>query len=276
MPELPEVEVIRRGLIPHLVNKTITGVSYNNKNLRFPVDIKKMLQEAKNHTITAVERRAKYILLQLETGALIIVHLGMTGNLGIFDKNQPLGKHDHLQWSLNDASELRYNDIRRFGSIHVLNRLESKSREDTFFKTSGPEPFAIEFSARYAFNQAKGKQVSVKQFLMNSQIVVGIGNIYANETLFRARIHPERKADKLTITEWQALIVTTQRVLNHAIECGGSTISDFRNASQERGYFQMNFAVYGKEGDPCVNCNAPLKKTKIGGRATFFCSHCQK
>ncbi len=275
MPELPEVEVIRRGLSPHLENRTITGVSYNNKSLRFPVDIEKMLREVKNSTIKAVGRRAKYILLRMANGSTIIIHLGMTGNLGIFDKSEPLSKHDHLQWTLSDGNQLRYNDIRRFGSIHVLNRLESETREEIFFKTSGPEPLEEQFSAKYAFDQAKGKQVCVKQFLMNSQIVVGIGNIYANESLFRARIHPERKVSRVTLKEWKTLIPTVQNVLNHAIECGGSTISDFLNASQERGYFQMNFAVYGKEGAPCPYCDVPLQKAKIGGRATFYCNHCQ-
>ncbi|BHH81813.1 bifunctional DNA-formamidopyrimidine glycosylase/DNA-(apurinic or apyrimidinic site) lyase [Desulforhopalus sp. 52FAK] len=275
MPELPEVEVIRRGLRPHLVDKTITGISYNMKPLRSPVDISKMTKEIIQVKITDVKRRAKYILLAMETGATVVIHLGMTGNLGIFDNHTPRAKHDHLQWSLSDGNQLRYNDIRRFGSIHTLTASETLVQEEVFFKTSGPEPFDELFSVENMCNVAKGKQLTVKQFIMNSQVVVGIGNIYANESLFRAGIHPEKKVSALTQIEWQTLIDTIKKVLLHAIDCGGSTISDFLNASQERGYFQMNFTVYGKDGEPCPKCYAPLLKSKIGGRATFYCKNCQ-
>jgi formamidopyrimidine-DNA glycosylase len=234
-----------------------------------------MTTEATQSRIVDVQRRAKYILLHLDSGATIIIHLGMTGNLGIFDSKSPLAKHDHLQWSLSDGNQLRYNDIRRFGSIHILSAAETEIREDVFFSTSGPEPFEKRFSVSYLQKIAKGKQVTIKQFIMNSQIVVGIGNIYANESLFRAGIHPGKMVKKLTPTEWQTLITTIRKVLNHAIDCGGSTISDFLNASQESGYFQINFTVYGKEGSPCPQCKAPLRKSKIGGRATFYCDNCQ-
>lgn len=275
MPELPEVEVIRRGLLPHLVDKTITGIDYNRKPLRSPVDINKMTKEITQVKIKDVKRRAKYILLPMENRTTVVIHLGMTGNLGIFDKDTPLTKHDHLQWSLSDGNQLRYNDIRRFGSIHILTASETLTQEEVFFKTSGPEPFDELFSVENMFNLAKGKQVTVKQFIMTSQVVVGIGNIYANESLFRAGIHPEKKVSQLTQLEWQILIDTIKKVLDHAIDCGGSTISDFLNASQEHGYFQMNFTVYGKDGTPCPKCNVPLLKSKIGGRATFYCKNCQ-
>lgn len=275
MPELPEVEVIRRGLRPHLLDTIITGIAYNGKSLRFPVNITKMSNEVYHNTITGVERRAKYILLQINTGATIVIHLGMTGNLGVFPQNSPLAKHDHLQWSLSDGNQLRYNDIRRFGSIHILSAAETKTQEEVFFSTSGPEPFDELFSVNYLLKHAKGKQVSIKQFIMNSKIVVGIGNIYANESLFRAGIHPEKIVKTVSQAEWQTLISTIRKVLNHAIDCGGSTISDFLNASQERGYFQMNFTVYGKDGSPCPLCGTPLLKSKIGGRATFYCNKCQ-
>jgi len=275
MPELPEVEVIRRGLLPHLVDKVVTGISYNRKPLRSPVHIDKMTSEILQVKITDVLRRAKYILLPMESGATVVIHLGMTGNLGIFDKDSPLTKHDHLQWSLNDGNQLRYNDIRRFGSIHVLTASEVAVQEDVFFKTSGPEPFDKQFTGDYMYELAHGKQVTVKQFIMNTQIVVGIGNIYANESLFRAGINPEKKITQLTQPEWHKLTETIRKVLNHAIDCGGSTISDFLNASQERGYFQMNFTVYGKDGEPCPKCSAPILKSKIGGRATFHCKRCQ-
>jgi formamidopyrimidine-DNA glycosylase len=270
------VEVICRGLRPHLIGQTITQVSYNQKSLRNPVDIVKIRKEVILKTIVAVERRAKYILIHMNSGAVLIIHLGMTGNLGLFPKDMSLARHDHLQWLLKDGNQLRYNDIRRFGSIHILSPNDAKEREKSFFKTSGPEPFDACFSPDYLYNLSKGKSLTVKQCIMDSKIVVGIGNIYANESLFRAGILPEKKISSLTKPQWQNLIDTIRKVLSHAIDCGGSTISDFVNASQQQGYFQMNFTVYGKDGQPCPHCSAPLLKSKIGGRATFYCRHCQK
>lgn len=276
MPELPEVEVITRGLRPHLMGKTITRIRYNQKPLRHAVELTKLDEELLNQSIVGVDRRAKYLQIHLLSGAILIIHLGMTGNLGIFSEKAPLGKHDHVQFRLEDGSELRYHDTRRFGSIHILDPSEALVREDTFFKTSGPEPFAREFSADYLYTRAKGKEVTVKQFIMTTQNVVGIGNIYANESLFRAGIRPGKKVRSLTKRQWQLLITTIQQVLTHAIDCGGSTISDFLNASQQQGYFQMNFMVYGKDGRPCPNCGTILKKSTIGGRASYFCTACQK
>lgn len=276
MPELPEVEVIKRGLHPHLVDQTIIEVIYNKKPLRIPVDIIKIRKEIIHNPIIDIRRRAKYILLEMGNGAILVIHLGMTGNLGIFPRKSPLTKHDHIQWTLNNGNQLRYNDIRRFGSIQTLSASETINCEETIFKTSGPEPFDESFTAHYLYKIAKGKKVAVKQFIMNSQIVVGIGNIYANESLFREGIRPDRPVKSIKIKQWTTLIETIKKVLNHAIDCGGSTISDFLNASQERGYFQMNFTVYGKEGVPCPKCTSPLQKSKIGGRASFYCKNCQQ
>lgn len=276
MPELPEVEVIKRGLHPHLIDQTIIEVAYNKKPLRTPVDVIKIRKEIVHNPIIDIRRRAKYILLQMGNGAILVIHLGMTGNLGIFPEERPLCKHDHIQWTLNNGNQLRYNDIRRFGSIQTLSASETIKCEDTIFKTSGPEPFDERFTAHYLHKLAKGRNVTVKQFIMNSQIVVGIGNIYANESLFRAGIRPDRPIKSIKLKQWTALIETINKVLIHAIECGGSTISDFLNVAQEHGYFQMNFTVYGKEGAPCPNCTSPLQKSKIGGRASFYCKNCQQ
>ncbi|MFT5697283.1 MAG: formamidopyrimidine-DNA glycosylase [Desulforhopalus sp.] len=276
MPELPEVEVICRGLRPHLLDQTVTQIFHNNKSLRSPIDILRLRKEVVSNSITAVDRRAKYLLLHMGNGATMIIHLGMTGNLGIFPIDSPLAKHDHVQWNLNDGNQLRYNDIRRFGSIHILSAAETVDREETFFKTSGPEPLENHFTADYLHTLAKNKAVTVKQFIMDSKVVVGIGNIYANESLFRAGIRPEKPVKDISKQQWQTLIDTIKKVLTHAIACGGSTISDFLNASQERGYFQMNFTVYGKEGQPCPQCGSPLLKSKIAARATFYCKKCQK
>lgn len=276
MPELPEVEVICRGLCPHLEGRRITRISYNNKALRNPVDMAKLQKEVVFNRIETVQRRAKYILLNMDNGATMVIHLGMTGNLGVFQKDSPLGKHDHMQWTLENDNQLRYNDTRRFGSVHILTADETLEREETFFKTSGPEPFDQHFTATYLHKLAKNKNISVKQFIMNSQVVVGIGNIYANESLFRAGIRPEKQVKNMNKRQWQSLIETIRDVLEHAITCGGSTISDFLNASQERGYFQMNFKVYGKNGQPCPQCRTTLEKSKLGGRATYCCKKCQK
>lgn len=276
MPELPEVEVICRGIRPFLIGQTITAIRFSGKSLRQPVPIVSMQREMIAQTITKVERRAKYLQISLQAGGMLIVHLGMTGNLGIFPPSAALAKHDHVRWTLDNGTELRYNDIRRFGSIRLLSQDEVDGREETIFKTTGPEPFNDEFSAGYLHKHAKGKSLAVKLFIMTNQIVAGIGNIYANESLFAAGIHPARKAQTLTKKEWDRLVAEIRRVLSHAIECGGSTISDFLNASQESGYFQINFKVYARDGETCTLCSAKIEKQKIGGRASFYCPACQK
>lgn len=277
MPELPEVEVICLGLRPHIVGRTVCGISHNGKKLRRPVPMDAMRREMTNHQIVAVERRAKYLQFSLKTGAMLIVHLGMTGNLGIFNPTTKHAKHDHVLWVLDNNTELRYNDSRRFGSIQLLSQKETEEREETIFKTTGPEPFSNDFSAEYLYNLAKDKHLAVKVFIMTSQIVAGIGNIYANESLWAAGISPTRKASTITKREWEKLAAEIRRVLNHAIECGGSTISDFLNASQEKGYFQMNFKVYSKDGHNCTRCySSIIKKVAIGGRASYYCPKCQR
>lgn len=276
MPELPEVEVVCRGLQPFLIGQTVVAVRWSGKKLRHPVQIEAMQQTIINQAITSVERRAKFLQISFTSGAMLIVHLGMTGNLGIFAPSAGHAKHDHVWWSLANGTELRYSDSRRFGSIRLLNAHEVIDRETTIFKTTGPEPFSDQFSAKYLHTLAKGKSVAVKLFIMTNQNVAGIGNIYANESLFGAGIRPTRKAQTLTLKEWDRLVTEIRRVLRYAIECGGSTINDFLNASQQRGYFQINFKVYGREGQVCTSCSAKIEKLKIGGRASYFCSKCQK
>ncbi len=276
MPELPEVEVICRGIRPFLLGRTVIAIHSSGKRLRHPVPLESMQREMVNQMITTVERRAKFLQISLQTGEMLVIHLGMTGNLGIFPPTAPHAKHDHILWSLDNATELRYNDIRRFGSIRLLSHNEVRDREETIFKTTGPEPFSDEFSSEYLQRLAKGKSIAVKLFIMTNQIVAGIGNIYANESLFAAGIKPTRKAQTLTRKEWDRLVTDIRRVLHQAIECGGSTISDFLNASQERGYFQINFKVYGREGETCTQCSSTIEKLKIGGRASYYCPNCQK
>jgi formamidopyrimidine-DNA glycosylase len=276
MPELPEVEVICRGIRSFLTGRTLTAIQCSGKKLRHPVPIEAMQRVMANQRITSVERRAKFLQLSLEKGEMLIIHLGMTGNLGIFPPTTPRAKHDHVMWLLDNDTELRYNDSRRFGSIQLLAADEVASREETIFKTTGPEPFSDDFTARYLQNLAKGKSLAIKLFIMTNQTVAGIGNIYANESLFAAGIQPSRKAQSITRKEWERLVSEIRKVLTHAIECGGSSISDFLNASQEKGYFQINFKVYGREGMPCTRCSGKIEKQKLGGRASYFCPKCQK
>ncbi len=276
MPELPEVEVICRGIRSFLVGRTVTAIHCSGKRLRHPVPLETMQREMLNQAITGVERRAKFLLISLATGEMLVIHLGMTGNLGIFHPSALRAKHDHVFWCLDNDTELRYNDIRRFGSIRFLSAGEVATREETIFQTTGPEPFSSDFSAEYLHKLAHDKTLAVKLFIMTNQTVAGVGNIYANESLFAAGIQPARMAQTLTIKEWDRLVTEIRRVLAYAIECGGSTISDFLNAGQKPGYFQINFKVYGREGQECSVCSAKIQKIKIGGRACYFCPNCQR
>jgi formamidopyrimidine-DNA glycosylase len=235
-----------------------------------------MEKELCGHTVVGVERRAKYIQLFFDTGAMLVIHLGMTGNLGIFPRGRDWRRHDHVCWTLDDGMELRYHDVRRFGSLTVLPAEQAADREKTLFRTSGPEPLAPGFSGAYLRTRARGRDVQVKTFIMDSRTVVGIGNIYANESLFGAGIRPTRKVKRITAKEWNRLADEIRKVLRHAIECGGSTINDFIGASGERGYFQMHFRIYGRAGQGCSQCASPIKSMKITGRSSFFCAHCQK
>jgi formamidopyrimidine-DNA glycosylase len=276
MPELPEVEVIRRGLLPHLKGRRIYGFRHSGKNLRAVVPEDLLRDRLINAVITDVRRRAKYLLFPTHRGDLLIIHLGMTGKLGIFDKITPDAKHDHLFFLLGDDLELRYNDVRRFGAVYLIGEEERKNAEKMFFQASGPEPFGDGCTAAYLHARARSSSQAVKTFIMNGQVIAGVGNIYANESLFAAGIHPATPAGKLTKKQWQLLLEKIREILHWAIECGGSTISDFLNVGGDSGYFQMNFKVYGKNGSPCAVCSAPLVKMAINGRASFFCPRCQK
>lgn len=276
MPELPEVEVVCLGLRPHIINKSIQEIWYSNKSLRFPF----ILQEAQDLLLSAniinVSRRAKYVLLQTNNNNFIIVHLGMTGRLGVFPAGTEKVKHDHIIFSLDNSMELRFNDTRRFGSIRIAKCTNLNELEELLFEGIGVEPLEEKCTPIYLQEKAKRKTQAIKNFIMDNRIIVGVGNIYANESLFVAKIDPNRSANSLTKAEWKRLHTTIIHTLRWAIECGGSTISDFINASGESGYFQANFKVYGKNGTKCSICETPIQKTKIGGRATFFCSKCQK
>lgn len=276
MPELPEVETICRGIRPHIVGRTIEHITHSGKSLRSPVPLEAMQRLLLGREILQVRRRAKYLVVEFDNGCLLIIHLGMTGNLGIFSPDITAAKHCHLRFLLSDGKELRYTDVRRFGSMNIIAADEAASLDKTFFNTTGPEPFSDTFTAEYLYQAARNRSIPVKTFIMTNQVVAGVGNIYANESLFKAGIDPRRKACSISKKSWRKLISSIREVLAQAIECGGSTISDYVNADQEGGYFQVNFQVYAREGERCGTCRSIIRKTQIAGRASYFCSTCQK
>jgi formamidopyrimidine-DNA glycosylase len=271
MPELPEVETTRRGLAPLLVGRTIRSVKVHNRALRWPVphDLNRVLTGQAVHDI---QRRSKYLLVSLTHGTLII-HLGMTGHLRVVLAAAALKKHDHVELLLDNGCALRFNDSRRFGAMlwtgeHPL--------QHPLLKNLGPEPFDAAFSAAYLFDRAQGRVVAIKPFLMDARTVVGVGNIYASEALFRAGIDPRRAAGKVSRAACSRLVESVRDVLAEAIAAGGTTIRDFANSDGEPGYFRISLRVYGRAGEPCVTCRAPIRQLRLGQRSTYFCAKCQK
>lgn len=274
MPELPEVEVIRQGLIPHVVGKTITAITCSDKKLRFPIPREELSCWIASSKVESIDRRGKYLLFTLDNGAAMIVHLGMTGKLGILPASAPQALHDHVVFSLLGDMEIRYNDTRRFGSIRVFSPDHFKQEDP--FKNLGPEPLGPDYNGAYLKKKAGARLQPIKNFLMDSTVVVGIGNIYANEILFYSAIHPATPIGSVTLKMWEIVVEKTRAVLERAIAGGGSTISDFVNSSGQKGYFQLELMVYGRTGEPCKLCSTPIGKLVIGGRSTFFCPTCQR
>ncbi|PLX48912.1 MAG: formamidopyrimidine-DNA glycosylase [Desulfobulbaceae bacterium] len=273
MPELPEVEVICRGLRPHVVGRRIQEVVCGPKELRLAVPRNALQKQIAGATIMKLSRRAKYLLFDMDNGRRLLVHLGMTGRLGIFPAKAVQALHDHLIFRLDDGMEMRYNDTRRFGFVVVQERT---GQENAPLAQLGPEPFWPEFSAEYLKKKAAGRLQPIKNFLMDSRVVVGIGNIYASEILFAAGILPTMPIGSLILDQWRTIITISRQVLTRAIEAGGTTISDYVNASGTPGYFQLELAVYGRAGDKCRKCRAIIEKQTIAGRASYFCPRCQK
>lgn len=274
MPELPEVEVVRCGLEPHAVGRTITDFYYSGLAMRLPLDTDQLHNLVVGQKIISINRRAKYLLIELENNALLVVHLGMSGKLGIFPAETTRRKHDHFCLQLDNGNEIRLNDARRFGSVQIFATGDAGRK--SLFGSIGPEPFADLFSPSYLFDRAKNKKQPVKNFLMDSRVVAGIGNIYASEILFVAGILPHKQSGKLSKKQWQKVIEATHVVLKKAIACGGTTIADFENSNGERGYFQLELNVYGRENEPCATCGYHIVRAVMAGRSTYFCTKCQK
>ena len=273
MPELPEVEVIKRGLTPHVVGRTVTEIFSSHKKLRLPIPVKKLDQLIKNSSIQAIHRRAKYLLFEMTNGAMMIIHLGMSGKLTLSPSKEPQAIHDHLRFRLDNEMEIRFNDTRRFGFVQVMDKEEFAEKKP--FDHLGPEPLEEYFTASYLKKMAGKRIQPIKNFLMDSRMVVGIGNIYANEILFYSNILPTTPIGSLTLPMWERIVHFSREVLSRAIKSGGSTIADFVGSSGEPGYFQLELMVYGRADEPCKLCVTPIAKTVIGGRATYFCPRCQ-
>ncbi|MCK4743465.1 MAG: bifunctional DNA-formamidopyrimidine glycosylase/DNA-(apurinic or apyrimidinic site) lyase [Sulfuriflexus sp.] len=271
MPELPEVETTRVGISPHIQGQTVTSVIIRNGKLRWPIPtaIKKTLPKQK---LLSVTRRGKYLLLEFPKGHLLM-HLGMSGSLQVVDRNTEPRKHDHFDLVFANGKCLRLHDPRRFGSVLWTNE---PPFEHKLLKDLGSEPLDTEFNAKYLWQTARKRKISIKQFIMDSHNVVGVGNIYASESLFRAGIHPRRAAGKVSLENYTLLVRAIKTVIKAAIKQGGTTLRDFTGGDGKPGYFQQRLNVYGRKGEPCRKCAKPISHCVMGQRATYYCTACQK
>jgi len=270
MPELPEVETTRRGIEPYLVGQRIEQLVVRQRRLRWPIP-RGLEQKLSAQTIGQVQRRGKYLLLSVGKGSLII-HLGMSGSLRILRQESAPGPHDHVDLLLGSGYRLRFTDPRRFGAWLWTTR---PTGQHALLKALGPEPLSDDFSAGYLHQCAIGRKLAVKNFIMQSGIVVGVGNIYANEALFRAAIHPARASGRIGPQRYITLVTAIKSVLTEAIAQGGTTLRDFVDGEGKPGYFQQSLQVYGRGGAACPRCTNPIREQRIGQRSSFYCPRCQ-
>ena len=273
MPELPEVETTLRGIKPHLHKAVISKLVVRNRFLRWPVPDKQLLKLV-NQRIDSIERRAKYLLFGTQVGT-ILLHLGMSGSLRVLKKDIPPGKHDHIDIELNGFKILRYNDPRRFGCCLLIKPCEEISQHKLLVSL-GPEPLSDAFTAEHLYKLSRNRKMPIKNFIMDGNIVVGVGNIYASESLFMAGIRPTVAAGRISRVRYQRLALEIQQVLSKAIDAGGTTLSDFSQVDGKPGYFKQELKVYGRDGGPCFRCDTKIKSMIIGQRNTFYCRSCQK
>jgi formamidopyrimidine-DNA glycosylase len=270
MPELPEVETIRRSLLPVAVGARITEVAVRERRLRRPVadDFEERLQ---GRRIRGIDRCGKYLLFELEPPATLLVHLGMSGALELREIGQPPRPHDHVCMTLDGTTDLVFNDPRRFGLLQVGDNARFPE-----LHAVAADPFSADWSAQRLHALTRHRRLPIKNLLLDQRAVGGIGNIYANEMLYRAGIHPRRRAGSLTRREVEALADAARTVLAEAVQLGGSSISDFRDSLGRRGHFQLQLAVYQREGEPCARCASPIKRLVLSGRSSFYCCKCQR
>ncbi len=288
MPELPEVEVLRRSLEPRLLDRRIESVEVRSPALREPLD-RRMLGRLADRRIESLRRRAKYLLIDLEGAWTLVIHLGMSGRFTIVPAGAPFERHEHLAFYLKTSipgrgsggsvrgakpCRLRLVDPRRFGLAFVLRA--DQLLADRHFAHLGVEPLGEEFTASYLRDRARGRRGPIKAFLMDSKIVVGVGNIYASEAMWRARVHPRRSVARISLATWERLTDAVKGVLGRAIEEGGTTLNDFTDGEGNAGYFQVSLAAYGREDEPCHRCGRTLRRIVQSNRSTFYCPGCQR
>ena len=278
MPELPEVEITRRGLLP-LINQTVVQVVIRNASMRWPIPAH-LPQTLHQQKLVALKRRAKYILAEFGATSghtfiphgTLLLHLGMSGRICLLDRHYPPEKHDHFDIVFEDGRVLRLRDPRRFGAVLWAG---DKPNEHTLIRVLGPEPLEKNFNAQHLFDATRARSTAIKVAIMDSHLVVGVGNIYASESLFRARIHPETPANKLTLKKCEKLVLEIKSTLNDALNAGGSSLRDFFGADGNPGYFQQEYFVYGRTNQTCKICSQPIKNIRLGQRSTFYCDICQ-
>ncbi|MCY7848621.1 DNA-formamidopyrimidine glycosylase [Bacillus haynesii] len=274
MPELPEVETVRRTLAGLVRGKTIDAVEVRWTNIiKRPAEPEEFARLLVGQTIQSIGRRGKFLLFHLDD-CVMVSHLRMEGKYGLHQNDEPLDKHVHVIFRFTDGSELRYRDVRKFGTMHLFKPGEELT--ELPLRQLGPEPFSSEFTAGYLRERLKKTNRSVKTALLDQRTVVGLGNIYVDEALFRAGIHPETTANKLTKKQTVLLHEEIVQTLKEAVEAGGSTVRSYINSQGEIGMFQLKLFVYGRKDEPCKKCGSPIEKTVVGGRGTHFCIKCQK
>lgn len=270
MPELPEIEVCRQGIEPHVLNQNVSDVVVRNAKMRWPIT--PSISEICGEKILRVNRRAKYLLLETSKGILML-HLGMSGTIRVIDKNAQITKHDHFDLVLENGLALRLNDPRRFGSVLWVTE---DIHEHPLIQKLGPEPLLPDFSDYYLYKKSRNKTVAIKTFLMNNHVVVGVGNIYANEALFQAGILPTAKAGAISKKRYHCLTDIIKQVLSAAIEQGGTTLKDFTQADGRPGYFAQSLFVYGRAGQACLTCQNILLEIRQSNRSSVYCPTCQQ
>ena len=270
MPELPEVETTRRGLLPHVAGRHVEHVRLRRPDLRWPIprEIEELLP---GQRIDAIRRRAKYLLFDTDAGSALL-HLGMSGSLRVLPEDTPVRAHDHVDITLDSGRVLRFNDPRRFGCL----LWQAPGEVHPLLAGLGPEPLSDDFEGDLLFDLSRGRSAPVKTFLMDQAVVVGVGNIYAAEALFRAGISPLRAAGKVSRDRYGALATAVKEILAYAITRGGTTLRDFISPDGAPGYFEQELSAYGRGGAPCRRCGRPLKQAMIGQRASVWCGHCQR
>ncbi len=271
MPELPEVETTRRGIERALQASRIAALQIHEPRLRWPVDAR-LAGEVVGQRLHSVQRRAKYLLLRLDRGTLI-VHLGMSGSLRLPPPQSPRLKHDHFTLRFDGGTQLRFHDPRRFGSLHYTREDPSRHR---LLRALAPEPFDRAFDREHLWRITRARRAAIKQVLMNGQLVTGVGNIYASEALFRARISPRRMARRLTREECGRTVLAVRATLRAAIRAGGTSLRDYVRADGRPGDFRQRLFVYERAGEPCRRCRTPIRRIRQGQRSTYYCPRCQR